>query len=361
MDTQSLSLFAQTAADQVADELMNLFRVWLASAPGRGAGRQGRLREESADIYGDMWGAFVAFCVPMDAGSGVRHLRLDPRQDLSTEQLLLFLRCAGSGAGSGSGRKPAPRSKDGEISLRYAWRMLHLIDRVLNFGRLQAGQPPLDVARDLMQQEPYRYANAAALTPVAETLDDAEARHLIGYLTQIQSADAGSAVSWKEVRDRTAAALMLGAGLAPGQVRALRLEDVTIAGGRHADVPWRLTVLADGSCGEHQAPVADWAGRQLKFWLGVRSSLGMAPPYVFPSTAAGKEWSHPACHRSVVTLLQAAGIEGGSPFRLRHTFAVRQLHKGHSEEEVARWMGYVDTAPLKRYRHLVTTPPVGLA
>ena len=176
-----------------------------------------------------------------------------------------------------------------------------------------------------------------------------------------QAVDALRDVSWKEVRDRTAVALMLGAGLAPGQVRALQLDHVTIAGGRHTEVPWRLTVVADGSCAEHQAPIAEWAGRQLAFWLGVRASLGMMPPFVFPSTASGKAWSHPACHRSVVAVINAAGIEGGSPFRLRHSFAVRQLGKGHSEEDVARWMGYADTAPIKRYRHLVTTPPAGLA
>jgi integrase len=357
MVAHSLSLFATTSADQLATDLAALFDAWLASAPGRGAGRQGRLREESADIYGDMWGAFVSFCVPLDPLAEIRQIRFDPQQVLERDQLLLFLQSAGTG----SGRKPAPRSDGETLSLRYAWRMLHLIDRVLNFGREQAGLPRLSAARDLLQEAPYCYANASSQTPVAETLTDAETHRLMAYLTQIQHIDAQQDVSWKELRDRTAAALMLGAGLAPGQVRALRLDDVTIAGGRHADVPWRLTVLADGSCAEHHAPIADWAGRQLAFWLQVRQSQGMAPPFVFPSTASGKAWSHPACHRAVVTVMNAAGVDGGSPFRLRHSFAVRQLGKGHSEDEVARWMGYADTTPLKRYRHLVTRPPVGMA
>lgn len=34
---------------------------------------------------------------------------------------------------------------------------------------------------------------------------------------------------------------------------------------------------------------------------------------------------------------------------------------GHAEEDVARWMGYVDTGPMKRYRHLLTAPVAGLA
>lgn len=354
---ETLPLFSQSDADQLADELERLFQDWLASAPGRAAGTKGRLREESAAIYGDMWHAFVGYCVPLARDELSRSIRLNPQQELDREQLFQFL----STAGTGSGRKTVPRGDAGELTLRYAWRMLQLIDRVISFGRERAGLPKLTAARDLLLEEPYRYANAAALTPAAETLGDAEARRLIGYLTEIQSVQLQQDVSWKEVRDRTAAALMLGAGLAPGQVRALRLEDVTIAGGRHPDVPWRLTVLADGSCVEHQAPIADWAGRQLAFWLRVRASLDIAPPFVFVSTSTGKPWSHPACHRSVVAVMNAAGIDGGTPFRLRHTFAVRQLSKGHSEDEVARWMGYVDTSPLKRYRHLVTAPPVGMA
>jgi site-specific recombinase XerD len=59
-------------------------------------------------------------------------------------------------------------------------------------------------------------------------------------------------------------------------------------------------------------------------------------------------------------MMEEAGVDGGSPFRLRHTFAVRQLLNGHAEEEVARWMGYADTGPMKRYRHVLAAPAAGI-
>jgi integrase len=102
--------------------------------------------------------------------------------------------------------------------------------------------------------------------------------------------------------------------------------------------------------------VAEWAGRQLALWLSIRERQLLPGGFVFHSMATVKPWSHPACHGAIVVVLQAVGITGGNPFRLRHTFAARQLGKGFSEDQVARWMGYVNTKPMKRYRHLITRP-----
>jgi site-specific recombinase XerD len=40
-------------------------------------------------------------------------------------------------------------------------------------------------------------------------------------------------------------------------------------------------------------------------------------------------------------------------FKLRHTFALRQLRKGKTEEEVARWLGLLDINSMTRYRRIV--------
>lgn len=365
MNTATLSLFDPSPGDALAERLQQQFQAWLDSAPARGPRQKGRLREESAQIYADMWNAFIAYCAPAgnaDETAAGRTLRLDPDSDgaLDREHLVEFLEHAAT--------RPLRRVRTGqaraELTLRYAWRLLQLLDRVLNHAREQQGREPFEAAQALMQEAPYRYANAAALTPVPDVLTDAQAEALVAHATEFQALDLARGITWKVLRDRCALALMLGAGLAPGQVRALRLGDVTIDGGHEPGVPWRLTVVADGSCPEHQVPIAAWAARQLGFWLTVRARLGEAvvrEPWVFPSTLAGKPWSHPACHRAAVTLMAALGIEGGSPFRLRHTFAVRQLRSGHAEEEVARWMGYVDTGPMKRYRHVLTAPERGVA
>jgi integrase len=350
----TLSLFGPSGGDDLADQLDAAFRDWVASEPARGPGPQGALRDESAQIYSDMWRAFVLYCTPLEEGGPQRVIRLDPLQDLNRSALLDFL--------DHGATRPLRQIRTGqaELSVRYAWRLLQLIDRVVNHAREQRGQAPLDAARALMGEAPYRYANATAQTPVPDVLSQEQAETLIAHVTAVEDIDPVAGITWKLLRDRCAVALMLGAGLAPGQVRVLTLDDVSF----DADgTPWRLRVAADGSCAEHHTPIASWAARQLRLWLRVRARLGGEADrsaWVFPSTAAGKPWSHPAYHRSAVAVMAAVGIDGGAPFRLRHTFAVRQLHSGHSEEEVARWMGYADIGPMRRYRHVLTAPESGV-
>ncbi|MEY2872991.1 MAG: hypothetical protein RLZZ373_362 [Pseudomonadota bacterium] len=359
MHSDTLPLFSTSDGDQLADALQSQFATWLASSPARGPRQQGALREESAQIYADMWQAFIAYCAPFGEDPATRSVHLDPGQALTRGDLLSFLAFAAV--------RPQRQSRTGrehaELTPRYAWRLLQLIDRVLNHGRDASGLDPVEAPLLLMQEAPYRYANASALTPVPDVLTDAQAVALIQHCTALKALDVSGGATWKVIRDRAAVALMLGAGLAPGQVRVMTVGDVAIDGGSEAGVPWRLSVAADGSSSAHQVPIAPWAARQLKFWLDVRASQGPAMQqsgWVFPSTTAGKPWSHPACHRAAVSVMEEAGVQGGSPFRLRHTFAVRQLLNGHTEEEVARWMGYADTGPMKRYRHVLAAPAAGL-
>ena len=358
--SDSLPLFAPDEGDALATSLHAQFTAWLASSPGRSAsGQQGALREESAQIYADMWHAFVAYCAPQDDAQGMRGIQLDPREGLDRADLVDFL----AFAAVRPQRQARTGRTDAALTPRYAWRLLQLIDRVLNHAREAQQQEPVEAAALLMQEAPYRYANAAALTPVPDTLTQAQSATLLAHCTEITAVDVSTGATWKAIRDRTAVALMLGAGLAPGQVRMLKLADVTVEGGVEPGVPWRLSVAAEGSAAAHQVPIAAWAAHQLRFWLRVRAAQSEAmaqSPWVFTSTTAGKPWSHPACHRAAVGVMEAVGIEGGAPFRLRHTFAVRQLLNGQAEADVARWMGYADTGPMKRYRHVLAAPETGI-
>ncbi len=57
-------------------------------------------------------------------------------------------------------------------------------------------------------------------------------------------------------------------------------------------------------------------------------------------------------------MLSAAGledVEGGS-FRLRHTFALRQLRRGTAPHEVAKWLGVTDPAVMARYQRVIVAP-----
>ena len=80
MDAATLPLFEPAPADQLVARLEDCFQSWIDSAPARGPRGNGRLREESARIYADMWQAFIAFCVPPQAepSGGERLIRLDP-------------------------------------------------------------------------------------------------------------------------------------------------------------------------------------------------------------------------------------------------------------------------------------------
>ena len=49
-----------------------------------------------------------------------------------------------------------------------------------------------------------------------------------------------------------------------------------------------------------------------------------------------------------------ASAEGGS-FRLRHTFALRQLRCGFDEPTVKQWLG-VELNVMKRYRRVISAP-----
>ena len=50
------------------------------------------------------------------------------------------------------------------------------------------------------------------------------------------------------------------------------------------------------------------------------------------------------------------GDDDGGVFKLRHTFALRQLADGKSETDVARWLGLVDLNGMARYRKIVKAP-----
>jgi hypothetical protein len=57
-------------------------------------------------------------------------------------------------------------------------------------------------------------------------------------------------------------------------------------------------------------------------------------------------------------VLAAAGVpdsEGGG-FKLRYTFALRQLRRGTAPEQVAPWLSPPDAAELARYRRVLLVP-----
>jgi integrase len=93
----------------------------------------------------------------------------------------------------------------------------------------------------------------------------------------------------------------------------------------------------------------------LRSWLDIRSTLGFGGSALFPSTRGGRCWGKVSQYGAAKAVLAAAGLpdnEGGS-FRLRHTFALRQLRRGSPPEQVAQWLGLSDTTALARYQRML--------
>ncbi|MEC4722421.1 tyrosine-type recombinase/integrase [Noviherbaspirillum sp. CPCC 100848] len=341
----TIPLFPDQDPAVLEQKLRESFKAWVEyrARSGSTARSERPLKDESAIVYQEMWHAFAAYCASRSLDTTTVEAA-----DIKT---FLALR----GAGNANGR-PRPSTKGQELSPRYAWRMLTLIDRVTRFQARCDGVTPNPAATELLQLSEYRYANASHRDPLPDYCTEAQAKRLIGYLTEIRHSESASGpLTWKEVRDRTAVALMLGAGLTPGDVRVMTLDGVAVAGGRKAGVPWKLALPGNGNAPARETPVAEWAGRQLALWLSIREAQNIDGELVFPSTRSGKPWSHTGCYESCKAVLSGAGMgdEGGGVFKLRHTFALRQLAKGKTETEVARWLGILDINSMARYRHVL--------
>jgi integrase len=328
----TLSLFDEPDAGH-AVAFVQAFEHWLADQRGMGSLRQAT----SVDVYRDMWDAFSTWCLGQSPAITLASLGL---ADLQAFQAARY------------GRK----TSDLSLTPRYALRLMRLIDRVLRHHAARIDVLPNTAASDWITDNPdVRYAEAAHADPLPEYLSVGEARQLIAFLSAARPRpgprrDAQPALSWKDLRDRVSVALQLGAGLTPGDVRALKLDSPVFEGGRVRQRPWKLHVPGDGTSAARETPIAPWAAELLQHWLTVRAEARIAGDHLFPSTRTGKQWLRHSQYEGALHVLEQAGMdsrEGGS-FRLRHTFALRQLRRGTSPDQVARWLG-IEPAKMKRY------------
>lgn len=333
----TLSLFDESSASTGSAVFESLFAAWLADQRGTGLLRQAG----TAEVYQAMWDSFSAWCMGQSPRVNLDQLNL---QDLQAFQQARF------------GRKASDRS----LSPRYVLRLMRLIDRVLRHHAAQEDTPPNTAAADWIAANPdVRFSEAEREDPLPEYLQLPDTRQLIVHLSAARprpgrSRDALTAMSWQEVRNRASVALQLGAGLTPGDVRALKLDSPVVHGGRVKGQPWKLQVPGNGTSQPRETPIAPWAAVLLQYWLQVRQEARVAGEHLFPSTRTGKPWGSDSQYQNAQRVLEDAGMpsrDGGS-FRLRHTFAIRQLRRGTSAEQVARWMG-VEAAEMRRYERLL--------
>ena len=106
------------------------------------------------------------------------------------------------------------RGGSGELSARYAWRLVRLVDRVLSHYTRVHDLAPSRAAGELISSRlDIRYANSADTDPLPDFLAASEAKLLATYLSSVRPRKAAAGQPWQEVRNRASVGLMLGAGL----------------------------------------------------------------------------------------------------------------------------------------------------
>lgn len=147
-------------------------------------------------------------------------------------------------------------------------------------------------------------------------------------------------------RDATIVSVLAYAGLRPGELRGLRWRHVG-----------ERTLLVDAE--------KTGARRKIRLLSPLRADLhdwrvsSKEPPtdaWVFPAVD-GAPWSANAFEkwrRRVFTpAIKEAGIDGGRPYDLRHSFASLLLHEGRSVIYVARQLGHGAELTMRVYGHVI--------
>lgn len=325
-----------------APVLLKAFEAWCAHQ--RQAGRLRRVSSQT--VYRAMWQALAAWFA----------VQSPPRRLVDIGPACLQAYVASRNGIAGPGQLLTPR---------YQWRLWRLVQRVQGHAEDQAlarRRPALAITASPAAAQALT-AGGLAVPATVRHADTAEADGLPLHLSTPKTtalrqhlAAEPTDLRWQSHRNRCAVALQLGAGLGPGDVRALRVADVLVTAS-HGQAT-HLRVPASGSAPAHLTPVADWAAELLTHWLQWRAQQQLAGDWLFPSTRSGKPWGKVAQYGAALQVMAAAGVAAGAggSFRLRHTFALQQLLAGQPPELVAQWLGVADPAVMQRYQRVLGVP-----
>ena len=323
-------------------------------------------RSTSRNMYAAIWGAFSAWCVSQDLELqaltpadleryiGERSKLLKPTRADRAAAAASSATANSSIAAAGGQRSFAPR---------YAWRLLTLIDHILQHHATTHHLPPNTCAQQVLRtKEEWRFANTPSFDRLPAYLEYDQAEDLICWLqatcgqhphTESDGAQAPalpSAQTWIQARNRTSVALQLGSGLAPGEIRDLRLSDVLRC--PTTGTALKLHVRAHSMSPAHEVPLAPWAVPLLENWIAIRQACGITASVLFPGTRGSNAWSKVSQFQAAQSTLLEAGIPEHAlrgSFMLRHTFALRQVHAGVDSQRLAGWLGIVDLKRLRPY------------
>jgi site-specific recombinase XerD len=171
-----------------------------------------------------------------------------------------------------------------------------------------------------------------------------EQRTLCATLSESQCKQVVTAAgkSRNGARDTAILHLFLDLGLRPGELRTLRLEDVSLE---------QDTVKVAGKMGERMLPFSQSSRKALLAWLRKRPTESEEDALFL--TERGAPFSRDALRDLFRHLQQKAGLSGRFyPYLLRHTAATTFLQNGGSMEMVRLLLGHTTYAVTQRYLSL---------
>jgi site-specific recombinase XerD len=143
-------------------------------------------------------------------------------------------------------------------------------------------------------------------------------------------------------RDEAILRLMIETGTRAGEVVAIALDDLDLAGG--------AAIVRRGKGGKgRRVPFGADTARALDRYIRLRRTHRLAESPMLWLGDRGKGFTYDALHKTLALRAAAAGIEGFHPHRLRHTAAHRWLAKGGSEGGLMAVAGWTRPDMLMRY------------
>lgn len=335
---ETLNLFSNNVGNEVQATLER-FLAHTASTK--------RLSDNSNETYRALWRPVVAFCGALELGL----------QQLGIDELRLLI----------DKRRGESASKR-QLTPRYAWRLLRLIDDVIVFDARERGVEPNRAARELIRLD-YRFANARNNDALPDTLSRAEFDRFLEHAIRLwpkQPAVATGSGDWLEARTIALFSVVLGAGLTPREAADLQLENVRC--NDHGD-PERLRIQAQGRKPAREVPIEGWSARTLMGWLQVRErGIEGKSALVFPPARGTEALDNTSLNLAYHKLMRQCDISELSrglhnpnastlatrgPFTLRHTFAVKaRAEKRYGDDELMEILGISDAKAFARYKRI---------
>lgn len=217
----------------------------------------------------------------------------------------------------------------------YQKRILKLLEEVT---KCVAGKEFVSPVKYVMKDPVYRLAGTRSSEKLPVTLNAIQEHELIKTISsRIKEG------SWKRQRDMAMAAVILGAGIKPGEALALVKDQIRFKGlDSTQGIPEKLSLPGNGNNRARECPIAEWAAAVLATWLETRQRLGITSGHVFPADlSSDKGIAKTTFYRQFTKLLGDVGIVTSKTgaHLLRHTFAVRQLEQGRKLSTVKDWLG----------------------